>query len=217
MDTHVQLPLFAQAPYVPPPVRSLVSHAKFGALHAAGDLRLLDKPGVAVVGSRKASPDALEAAARVGAALVDKGFVVISGLAAGVDVACQQSAMAAGGRTIGVIGTSLNRSYPASHAALQKRVYEEHLLVSPFSPSQATAPWSFPVRDRVIARLSRATVLVAAEEKSGTRHVVEECIRQSKQVFARKGLLERLSWLKRAAGRGEVIQWDAASEILRAL
>jgi len=69
----------------------------------------------------------------------------------------------------------------------------------------------------VIARLSDATVLVEAGEKSGTRYVVEECIRQGKVVFARKGLLEILSWLRREAARGNVVEWDDARDIVRRL
>ena len=113
-----------------------------------------------------------------------------------------------------VVGTPLDRAYPSSSAALQERIHREHLLVSPFAQGVTTAPWHFPVRDRVIARLATATVLVEADEKSGTRYVVEECIRQGKVVFARSGLLERLAWLRRASARGEVAQWDGPKEIL---
>ena len=105
------------------------------------------------------------------------------------------------------------RRRPAN-APLQERIHRDHLLVSPFAPGMVTAPWHFPLRDRVIARLSVATVLVEASEKSGTRYVVEECVRRGKTVFARKGLLDGLAWLRRAAARGDVVEWDHPSDIV---
>ena len=200
--------------YVAPLRVSVLSHASCGTLHVAGDVSLLSEPCVAIVGSRKASRGSLDIAAELAKALVAKRVVVLSGLAAGIDSVSQNAAICAGGRTVGVVGTPLDRAYPSSSAALQERIHREHLLVSPFGRGVTTAPWHFPVRDRVIARLALATVLVEADEKSGTRYVVEECIRQGKVVFARCGLLERLAWLRRAAARGEVAQWDGPEEIL---
>jgi DNA processing protein len=201
--------------YLAPAPSAPLSHASCGTLHLAGDTSLLSERAVAVVGSRKASPAALGQASELAVALVEMGLVVISGLAAGVDSAAHHAAIRAGGRTIAVIGTSLDVAYPTSHAALQERIYRDHLLVSPFTRGTVTAPWHFPVRDRVIARLALATVLVQADEKSGTRYVVEECIRQGKVVFARRGLLESLAWLRRASGRGQIVEWEHASTLVR--
>ncbi len=203
--------------YAAPAHVSVLSHASCGTLHVAGDVSLLGERCVAIVGSRKASRGSLDVAAELATALAAKGLVVVSGLAAGIDSVSQNAAIRAGGRTVGVIGTSLDRAYPSSSASLQERIHREHLLVSPFAQGVTTAPWHFPVRDRVIARLALATVLVEADEKSGTRYVVEECVRQGKVVFARRGLLERLTWLRRAAARGEVVEWDGPEEILGTL
>jgi DNA processing protein len=200
--------------YTAPLHASVLSHASCGTLHVAGEVSLLGEPCVAIVGSRKASRGSLDVAAELATALVAKGVVVVSGLAAGIDSVSQNAAIRAGGRTVGVIGTPLDRAYPSSSATLQERVHREHLLVSPFAEGVTTAPWHFPVRDRVIARLALATVLVEADEKSGTRYVVEECIRQGKVVFARSGLLERLTWLRRASARSEVAQWDEPNEVV---
>ena len=202
---------------VPPPPAVTLSHASCGTLHLAGDTGLLGEGAVAVVGSRRATQAALALAAAVSTALVEGGLVVISGLAAGVDAAAHTAAIRAGGRTIAVLGTSLERAYPSSNAALQERIREEHLLISPFAPGTITAPWHFPVRDRVVARLALATVLVEADEKSGTRYVVEEAVRQGKVVFARRGLLQGLTWLRRAATRGAVVEWDEARDVLAGL
>ena len=200
--------------YVAPTHVSVLSHASCGTLYVAGDVSLLSEPCVAIVGSRKASRGSLDVAAELATALVAKGLVVLSGLAAGIDSASQLAAIRSGGRTVGVVGTPLDRAYPSSSASLQEHIHREHLLVSPFAQGVTTAPWHFPVRDRVIAQLAVATVVVEADEKSGTRYVVEECIREGKVVFARSGLLERLTWLRRAAARGEVVEWDGPREIL---
>src|ERR1700722_16058722 len=128
MDTNVQSLSLANGRYASPSAVSVLSHASCGTLHVAGDVSLLDKGGVAVVGSRKASQAALEQAASVATTLVNNGFVVISGFASGVDAASHSAAIRSGGSTIGVIGTSLERAYPASSTALQERMYRDHLL-----------------------------------------------------------------------------------------
>ncbi len=214
MNTSIDSHVCSGARYVLPARTETFSHAACGTLHLAGDTSLLSERAVAIVGSRKASPTALGQAAALAVALVEGELVVVSGLAAGVDSAAHHAAIRAGGRTIAVIGMSLEVAYPSSNASLQERIYQEHLLVSPFTRGAVTAPWHFPVRDRVIARLALATVLVEADEKSGTRYVVEESIRQGKVVFTRSGLLERLTWLRRASARGEVVEWDGPTEIL---
>jgi DNA processing protein len=217
MNTNVQPVASTRSSYAPPWHHSTLPHSQCGLLYVAGDVSLLERKAVAVIGSRNASPIALDLAEAVATSLVQHDVVVVSGLAAGVDAAAQRAAVRAGGHSIGVIGTALDRAYPASNATLQERIHRDHLLVSPFAPATVTAPWHFPVRDRVIARLSVATILVEASEKSGTRYVVEECVRRGKAVFARKGLLDGLSWLRRAAVRGDVVEWDKAGDIVRRL
>jgi DNA processing protein len=217
MNTTIDSYVYSESRHASQAPTLTISHPSCGTLHLAGDTSLLTERAVAVVGSRKATPAALGQAAAIAVALVEKGLVVISGLAAGVDSAAHHAAIRAGGRTIAVIGTSLGVAYPASNASLQERISQDHLLVSPFARGSLTAPWHFPVRDRVIARLALATVLVQADEKSGTRYVVEESIRQGKMVFAQRGLLQGLTWLRRAAARGVVVEWDQAEDLVASL
>jgi DNA processing protein len=193
-------------------VTTVLSAPGRGALYVAGDTTLLDRPALAVVGSRRASAGSLAHAANVAGELVARGYVVISGLAAGIDAAAHMGAIGAGGRTIAVIGTSLGAVYPVQHAALQEQVYREHLIVSPFADGSKTARWHFPARNRVMARLAQATVLVEAAEASGTRHQVAECLALGRTVYARRGLVAELSWL-RTAPAARVVEWEDAAEL----
>jgi DNA processing protein len=105
-------------------------------------------------------------------------------------------------------------AYRKEHARLQERLYREHLLVSPFAVGARTARWHFPARNRVMAGLARATVLVEAEETSGTRHQVEACIALRRPVYARRPPLERVAWLRGMSG---VIAWDGAKDLCNAV
>jgi DNA processing protein len=192
-------------------LRTTVSLAGWGTLHLAGDTSLLDRPSIAVVGSRRASHEGRALAAEVACELVRRGLVVLSGLAAGIDKAAHEAAMRAGGRTIAVIGTSLDQAYPRHHASLQERIAIEHLVVSPFESGTPTAKWHFPKRNRLMARLARAMVLVEAGATSGTRHQVEECISLGKPVFICASLLsDGIDWLNAAHARAVVGEWRDA-------
>jgi DNA processing protein len=209
----------SRLPYEPPTeVRRLVLVDRAGAhvpnLYAAGDVSLLERATVAVIGSRKASPHALATAAAVSRELVAVGVVVVSGLAAGVDVAAHRAAMEAGGRTIAVIGTPLERAYPVEHAVLQEEIWREHLLVSPFAAGARVGKGNFPARNRVMARLSDATVLVAAEETSGTVHAVREALALKRRVLVNERLFRRqISWLRSIAMHPQVFVWRGAREL----
>ncbi len=201
------------------PVPSLapqtVTLSGIGRLHVAGDVRLLDLPGIAVVGSRRASYTGRALAADAACELVRKGFVVLSGLAAGIDATAHEAAMHAGGRTIAVLGTSLDRAYPRHHAGLQARIAQEHLVVSPFESWTPTARWHFPARNRVMARLARAMVLVEASETSGTRYQVQECVVLGRPVLVHEVLLEhrRIDWLTAMHRKGYVQSWGSQAEL----
>jgi DNA processing protein len=184
-----------------------------GRLHVAGDVRLLDGPGVAVVGSRRASFQGRALAADIAHELVRKGFVVISGLAAGIDATAHEAAMVAGGRTIAVLGTSLDQTYPRHHASLQERLAREHLVVSPFESGTPTARWHFPARNRVMARLATAMVLVEASETSGTRHQVQESVTLGRPVLVYEQLLAHIEWLRRLYAKGHVVGWATLADV----
>ena len=195
------------------PEPQTVTLAGVGRLHVAGDVRLLDRTGVAVVGSRRASHAGRALAADVAYELVRQRQVVISGLAAGIDATAHEAAMHAGGRTVAVIGTSLDEAYPRHHAELQDRIAREHLVASPFESGTPTARWHFPARNRVMARLATAMVLVEASETSGTRHQVQESVALGRPVLVYEQLLGRIAWLRRLYAKGHVMGWASPAEV----
>jgi DNA processing protein len=197
------------------PVPQTVTLAGVGRLHVAGDARLLDRPGVAVVGSRRASHAGRALAAEVACELVRRGIVIVSGLAAGIDATAHETAIREGGRTIAVIGTSLDEAYPRHHATLQDQIARDHLVVSPFESGTPTARWHFPARNRVMARLARAMVLIEASETSGTRHQVQECIALGKPVLVHGRLVDArpVGWLVSLARRGQVSLFWSMDEV----
>jgi DNA processing protein len=210
--------------YRPPDkVKRLVVVAPDGAhvpeLYAAGDAELLRRRGVAVVGSRQATPEGRFLAWQVARALAAKGIVVVSGLALGIDRAAHAGAIDAGGRTIGVIGTALDRVYPSAHARLQELIYREHLLVSPFALGARTSQGHFPARNRVIARVADAVVLVEAGEKSGTVHAVREALRLGRPVLVSEQLFGGcgVSWVWDLAKNPGLQVWAAPSDVLKLL
>ena len=165
-------------------------------LYFSGDLSLLDRPCIAIVGSREASDDGRLRAARLARELVESGFIVVSGLASGIDTAAHTAAIAAGGGTVAVIGTPLSRAYPSENAILQQQIYSDHLLISPFREGEQTFKSSFPKRNRVMAALTDATVIIEASDTSGTLHQAAECVRLGRWLFIAKSLVEKpdVSW-----------------------
>jgi DNA processing protein len=145
-------------------------------VYIEGDATLLTHPTVAIIGSRRATHEGRALTSTLAAELATCGVTVVSGLAAGIDVVAHEAAMHAGGRTIAVIGTSLDEAYPRHHAALQARIAREHLVVSPFDMGTPMARWHFPRRNRLMAQIAHATLLVEAGPTSGTHHQVDACI-----------------------------------------
>lgn len=187
-------------------------------LYLAGDVALLSRPSVAIVGSRAATGVARQTAWRLAAELAESGLVVVSGLAEGIDAAAHRGAMAvAGGRTLAVIGTPLERVYPWQHAALQKAIYEQHVLVSPFAEGTRMTRSHFPSRNRLMARLADATVLVEAGEHSGTQHQVREAIGVDRPVLVYEHLVGKVAWVTELVQRNLVTPWTSTAEVLQSL
>lgn len=175
-------------------------------LFVAGDVELLRSgPRVSVVGSRKASPEALSRARSLTRALVKRGIVVVSGLAEGIDSAAHETALAENGRTVAVIGTPLDEFYPAKNRNLQERLMREQLVVSQFPPGYPSKRENFPRRNRTMALLSDATVIVEAGEKSGTLHQGWEALRLGRLLF----LMESLVTNKALRWPSEMIRYGA--------
>jgi len=166
-------------------------------LFVAGDAELLRSGRrVSVVGSRKVSEAGIRRTRKLVKKLVDQHIIVVSGLAAGVDAAAHTAAIQAGGRTVAVLGTPLDKFYPASNNALQTQIMREHAVVSQFPLGYPATPKNFPMRNRTMALLTDATVIVEAGEKSGTRHQGWEALRLGRDVFIMSNVAEdeSLSW-----------------------
>ena len=139
------------------------------ALYVAGRLDLFDEgPAVAIVGSRRASPDGLEVARMLGRGLAAAGVTVVSGMAMGIDAAAHTGALEGGGRTIAVLATGADVAYPTVKRGLHRRLCAEQCVVSEMPPGARPFRWAFPARNRIIAGLTGLTVVVEAAERSGS-------------------------------------------------
>jgi DNA processing protein len=156
-------------------------------LWTRGSLTALARDGVAIVGSRAASPYALEVAERLAADLAARGLAIVSGLARGVDSAAHRGAVASGGSTIAVLGCGADIIYPAEHAPLAAAIEPRGLVVSELAPGTRPLPQFFPQRNRVISGLSRAVVIVEAGERSGSLITARCALEQGRDVLAVPG------------------------------
>jgi DNA processing protein len=166
-------------------------------LYLAGDPELLRVvPRVSIVGTRSASRDGLNRASRLARELVAHAVIVVSGLARGIDTAAHRAAIEAGGRTVAVLGTPLDKSYPPENAELQRLIMERHLVVSQFPSGHPPARTNFPRRNRTMALLTDATVIVEAAEGSGSLSQGWEALRLGRRLFIMRAVVENdaLSW-----------------------
>jgi DNA processing protein len=147
----------------------------------------LHGPMVAVVGSRAASPYALQVARKLGADLARRRMTVVSGMARGVDSAAHEGALDGGGRTVAVFGCGVDVIYPREHAGLAARIREGGALVSEFPPATPPLPPYFPQRNRIISGLALAVVVVEAAEKSGSLITARFALDQGREVLAVPG------------------------------
>jgi DNA processing protein len=148
---------------------------------------LLRRVTVAVVGARSCSPYGAQVARMLGRELAAAGLVVVSGLARGVDGEAHRGALEAGGTTVAVLGCGIDRDYPAAHRELAARVRAAGLTVSEYAPGVEPAPWRFPARNRIIAGLSAATVVVEARDRSGALITADLALEEGREVFAVPG------------------------------
>ena len=156
-------------------------------LYLQGRVALLKAPSVAIVGSRGATPQGLDNARDFARHLGDAGLAVVSGLAAGIDGAAHDGALASASGTVAVVGTGLDRVYPARHHALARRIAEAGLLVSEYPPGTPPLPEHFPQRNRIIAGLSLGTLVVEATLRSGSLITARLAAEAGRDVFALPG------------------------------
>ncbi len=163
-------------------------------LTVRGELRLDDARAVAIVGARRATPAGVEVARTLAAELAAAGVTVVSGLARGVDRAAHEGALAAGGRTIAVLGSGVANPYPPQHAGLAERIARAGAVVSELEPDAEPSRHSFPQRNRIIAGLSLAVVVVEAGPRSGALITADLAMQAGRELFAVPGsILEPLS------------------------
>lgn len=166
-------------------------------LYLAGDVGLLRLvPRVSIVGNREASAVGLSRASKLARELVAHGAVVVSGLARGIDTAAHRTAIDAGGRTVAVLGTALDQTYPPENAALQRQIMDQHLAVSQFPQGHPPGRTNFPRRNRTMALLTDATVIAEAGERSGSLWQGWETLRLGRRLFIMRSVVEdkTLKW-----------------------
>jgi DNA processing protein len=142
---------------------------------------------VAIVGSRTATPAGVVVARQLSRDLAERGYIIVSGLAAGIDGAAHQAALDAGGATLAVLGCGVDVEYPYRHRALAAAIAETGCLVSEFPPGTPPRPGHFPRRNRIISGLSQAVIVVEASERSGSLITARMALEQGRDVLAVPG------------------------------
>lgn len=151
---------------------------------------------VSLIGSRNPSKSGQARARRLSALLVQRGICIVSGLATGIDTEVHRTTIERGGRTIGVLGNPIDVFYPRENQALQTAIGQEHLLISQFAPGTPSHRGCFPARNRLMALLSDVTVIIEANDGSGTMHQARESLR-----------LDRPLWIMHSAVSNTSLKW----------
>lgn len=151
--------------------------------YAKGDTGLLSYPTLAIVGARKASGHGKEKAEEIAGELASLGLAVVSGMALGIDQSAHEGALASQGKTIAVLGTGINVVYPKEHTALYRKIAENGLLISEFSPFTKPIAQNFPIRNRLITGISEGVLIVEAALKSGSLITARLALEQNKNVY----------------------------------
>jgi DNA processing protein len=186
-------------------------------LYYSGNRDILREGGrVSIVGSRKASAGGIVRAERLSKILSERGIAVISGLAEGIDTAAHVSAMNSGGRTVAVIGTPIDKAYPKQNAVLQTRIGRDHLLISQFPTGYPTQRKNFPLRNRTMALISDATVIIEASDTSGSISQGWEALRLGRALFIAKSIADNsgLEWPEEMMQYGARVLSDASLDEL---
>ncbi len=185
-------------------------------LFIAGALVAADRRSIAVIGSREATPRGVAATQAIAGQLVQDGFVVVSGLASGIDTAAHTAALSSGGRTVAVVGTGLDRCYPAQNAGLQRQIARRCAVVSQFWPESAPSRSSFPMRNAVMSGLTLGTVIVEASRTSGARIQARLALAQGRPLILLETLLDQ-QWARQLAARAGVQVISSTAELTTAL
>lgn len=178
------------------------------AVWALGDVGLLerDAPNVAIVGTRAATPYGLRIAARLASALAAERVTVVSGMAIGIDAAAHVAALDAAGPTIAVLGSGVDVAYPRAHRALHRRIVQHGLVISEMPPGAAPTAGAFPRRNRIVAALARATLVVEAGLRSGALITASLALELGREVGAVPGPVD----VAQSAGTNALLRDGAA-------
>jgi DNA processing protein len=171
----------------PPRLKAIFDPPRSLYLRGSGEPELLGRRAVGVVGARSCSPYGAQVARMLGRELAAAGLVVVSGLARGIDGEAHRGALESGGPTVGVLGCGIDRDYPAFNASLSRRMENGGLVVSEYEAGVEPAPWRFPARNRIIAGLCEAVVVVEARERSGALITADFALEEGREVFAVPG------------------------------
>jgi DNA processing protein len=174
-------------------------------------------PAVAIVGSRDTTPEVQTRAYELAAALARTGMAVVSGLAAGVDAAAHRGALDAGGQTVAVMGTGITHIYPPQNADLAEQIRHRGVLVSQFAPQAPRTKTTFLRRNHVIAGLSDVSVVMDGQQRSGSRHEVEQAITYGRPVLMWAPTLAGERWAQQLATAGSGAFVSSGEEILTTL
>ncbi len=203
---------------LPPLLRAIHDPPARLYLRGASEPDLLTRPAVAIVGARACSPYGAQVARMLGRELAAAGVVVVSGMARGIDGEAHRGALDAQGHTVAVLGCGIDRDYPAAHASLARAIAERSLLVSEYEPGVEPAPWRFPARNRIIAGLCTAAIVVEARERSGALITADFALEEGRDVFAVPGeITSSLSAGTNALLRLGAIPLTAAADVLEAI
>jgi DNA processing protein len=199
----------------PPTLRLIYNLPPF--LFIRGDITDADLRSVAVVGTRKASADGVGRAGRMARLLAGENVTVVSGLARGIDTAAHTAALDAGGRTIAVIGTGINRCYPAENKDLAERITQRGAVVSQFWPDSPPATYTFPRRNITMSGIAQGTVVIEASSTSGAKMQARLALEHGKKVFLIKSLTAHQEWARTYVETRGAVQVDDVAEVVAAL
>ena len=209
---------FLRRSELPPLLRAIHGPPARLFLRGTSDPELLARPAVAIVGARACSPYGAQVARMLGHELAAAGIVVVSGLARGIDGEAHRGALETNGHTIAVLGCGIDRDYPAGHAGLARSIAGRSLIVSEYEPGVEPSPWRFPARNRIIAGLCAATIVVEARERSGALITADFALDEGREVFAVPGeITSSLSAGTNALLRLGATPLTSAADVLEAL
>ena len=176
-----------------------------------------DARSVAVVGTRQASDPGLACAARMAQKLAENQITVLSGLARGIDTQAHEATLAAGGRTISVLGSGLRQIYPPENKGLAGRIAETGAVVSQFWLDARPASYSFPRRNITMSGMGQGTVVIEASSTSGAKMQARFAVEHGKKVFLLKHLVTQQRWAQSYLKRPKVIEVENVEDIIRHL